>query len=120
MPHFPYSNRKVRAPRVRAQGERVLFCAEGKQINGKLHTFSPTGGLAEVETVIEETLAEIELRTLYGNIKGLVQVLPVREGPRWTAFSFVALSDDDHSRLCAALTAMRTDVPQPTAKPGRT
>ena len=115
MPHFPYSSGNVRAPRVRAQGERVMFCADGRQVSGKLHTFSPTGGLVQMDGKVDETLVEIELRTLYGTIRGLVQILPPQKDPHWRAFSFVALSDESHARLCMALTAMRSDVPQPSA-----
>ena len=113
MPHFPYSTGKVRAPRVRAQGERVLLCADGSKINCKLHTFSPTGGLVQMDGTVAETLAEIEMRTVYGTICGLVQILPPQKDPKWRAFSFVALSDESHARLCMALTAMKNDVPQP-------
>src|SRR5215469_12624509 len=112
MPHFPQTQTKKRAPRVRVPNEEpVRFDIGGHLVTAVLHKLSLTGGLAEFSTTLGDvTIAEVRLNTANGPVTGLVEFLrpQSKKNPRAYPFRFLALSDADHRRLDATLRLMRT------------
>lgn len=107
MPRFPQPHPSVRAPRMRAGGEGVHFHLENVQVAGSLYNISINGGLAEVATTVpSETVAEVVLNTRVGEVRAVVQML-ANKTPRKQAFRFLALSDEDATRLVNAMNRMQ-------------
>jgi hypothetical protein len=111
MPHFPKSESKTRAPRVRVPNrETIRFNVDGRVVPAILHKLSLTGGLAEFPGALGAvSIAEAMLDTACGPVSGLVEFLRVQKslGPRTYAFRFIALSDGDYKRLNQTLLMMR-------------
>jgi hypothetical protein len=83
-----------------------ILADTGEVVHGKLQTLSTTGGCAIVPVVVSpDAAAEIAIRTRYGPIRAIAQMLsPLTSGSRKTqAFRFVALDEPDHERLKRAL-----------------
>lgn len=108
MPRFPQPHQSVRAPRMRAAGEGVRFYLESMQVPGSLYNISLNGGLAEVAgPVAHDTVAELVLETRAGQVRAVVQMLANNKIPRRQPFRFLALSDEDHTRLVHAMNRMQ-------------
>ncbi|HEU5452844.1 MAG TPA: hypothetical protein VFU76_12700 [Terriglobales bacterium] len=108
MPRFPQPHQSVRAPRMRAAGEGVLFYLENLQVPGSLYNISLTGGLAEVaNTVAHDTVAEVVLETRVGRVRAVVQMLSNAKAPRRQPFRFLAIDDEDNTRLVHAMNRMQ-------------
>ena len=76
-------------------------------VKGGLQRLSITGGYAVLEGKIKGgTLAEIEIPTPLGRIRGLIEFLDKRTGaanPSELAFRFIGLDDTDFERLKSSL-----------------
>lgn len=108
MPRFPQPHPSVRAPRMRAAGEGISFHLENIRVAGSLYNISINGGLAEVAApVAHDTVAEAVLHTRVGEVRAVVQLLPGNRAPRRQPFRFLALSDEDHTRLVHAMNHMQ-------------
>ncbi len=80
--------RGTRAPRVSVQGRisAVLQLENGRQVSGKLHQLSVTGGLLEIASYLEER-SKVELAIAIGGV-----VLRPRAEmlfPMWSAHGFL-------------------------------
>ncbi len=110
MSFFPQTHSKARSPRVRVPNdETVRFNIEGHLVPAVLRKLSMTGGLAEFTGALGDvTIAEAQLNTATGPVRGLVEFLRVQKklGPRIYPFRFIALSDGDHRRLSETLQLM--------------
>ncbi len=70
---------------------------------------SVTGGLLQLGRPLSEgDFVEVAFQTNSGNVQGMAEMLnPVRKGQGSVlqAFRFVALDDEDHSKLCRVVEA---------------
>ena len=111
MPHFPQSLTKKRSPRVRVPNEETIrFNMEGRVVPAVLRKLSMTGGLADFPAALGEvTIAEAQLSTACGPVRGLVEILRAqnRNTPHTYPFRFIALGDSDYQRLHTALLMMQ-------------
>jgi hypothetical protein len=108
MAYFPKASSSVRAPRTAfSTPEPADFRVEDKVIRGQLHRLSTTGGYAALDRRLRGgTLAEIEIPTPLGRIRGLIEFLDRRGAssrPSELAFRFVGLDDTDFERLQSSL-----------------
>jgi hypothetical protein len=108
MAYFPRASSSVRAPRTSFDTpEPAAFRVEGKLIQGRLHRLSTTGGYAALDRKLRGgTLAEIEIPTPLGRIRGLIEFLERRGGspqPSELAFRFIGFDDTDFERLKSSL-----------------
>ncbi len=108
MAHFPKASSTVRAPRTSfTNPEPADFRVEDKIIRGRLHRLSTTGGYAALDRKLRGgTLAEIDIPTPLGRIRGLIEFLDRRASssePSELAFRFVGLDDTDFERLQSSL-----------------
>ncbi len=121
MAEFPRTDTRVRAPRVRfTKGKRIAFRVERSEIQGLLQVVSVTGGLVQVGTQIPGTLSEICIETEFGPIKGLVELLPIRQEATslMQPFRFLALDDEEAGRLKQLLESMGVTVARNTTTVG--
>ena len=75
-----------------------------------LRKLSMTGGLADFPgTVGEVTIAEAQLSTACGLVRGLVEILRAqnKNTPHTYPFRFIALGEGDYDRLHATLLMMQ-------------
>jgi hypothetical protein len=75
-----------------------------------LRKLSMTGGLAEFPSAVGEvTIAEAQLSTACGPVRGLVEILRAqsKNTPCTCPFRFIALGDGDYQRLHATLLMMQ-------------
>ena len=113
MTYFPQPNPANRPSRVKLGGSVVIAIrAEGTQpVRAKLHELSATGGLLILSKAFEQgVFVELAFQTSRGTVHGMAELLL----PRCEAasgclqpFRFVALNDEDHTRLCMALESVR-------------
>ena len=105
--HFPQPQRNVRAPRVCiSQSVPVLLMTENQRIPGNLQSLSLTGGAASFARPCPVgALVELCLGTPLGPLNGLAEVLPTAANCQ--PFRFVAMSDNDHERLCRTVLRSR-------------
>lgn len=105
MTHFPQPNSTKRATRVKFGGS--VLVAIRSEISGavraKLHVLSTTGGLFILAKPLEPgDFVQVTLQTSQGAIRGMAEILqPTRKSTSGClqAFRFVALDDEDNSRL---------------------
>lgn len=105
MTHFPQPNSTKRATRVKFGGS--VLVAIRSEISGavraKLHVLSTTGGLFILAKPLEPgDFVQVTLQTSQGAIRGMAELLqPTRKSTSGCLqpFRFVALDDEDHSRL---------------------
>ncbi|MGA8310209.1 MAG: PilZ domain-containing protein [Terriglobales bacterium] len=105
MTHFPQANSTKRATRVKFGGS--VLVAIRSEISGavraKLHVLSTTGGLFILAKPLEPgDFVQVTLQTSQGAIRGMAELLqPTRKSTSGCLqpFRFVALDDEDHSRL---------------------
>jgi len=111
MAHFPQPHTKVRAPRVRVTGGKLIkFCLGSKHVPAMLEVISLTGGRVSMARGLRPgTLAEAFMATSAGPVTGVAELLAMRPQGKAVAqaFRFLALSDNDYSRLTDTLGFLR-------------
>jgi hypothetical protein len=110
MAHFPQSQMKKRSPRVRVPNdETIRFNMEGRLVPAVLRKLSMTGGLVEFPGSLGEiSIAEAQLSTACGPVRGLVEILRAQSKNTHTyPFRFIALGDGDYQRLQNTLLLMQ-------------
>jgi hypothetical protein len=105
MTHFPQVHPSRRAARVQL-GDSVLAAIrleDGRRAKAKLQSVSVTGGLLQLARSLGNgCFVELAFQTQSGPVRGMAEILsPMRETTDGVLqpFRFVALEDDDHSRL---------------------
>jgi len=112
MPYAPQANPSTRAHRCRVGCSVVVAIrSEGSQpVRAKLHELSTTGGLLLLSKAIERgDFVELAFSTSKGTIHGMAEVLVARcqsASGCLQPFRFVALADEDHTRLRMALESL--------------
>lgn len=101
----------------------VAIRSEGSQpVRAKLHELSATGGLLILPKPFEQgDFVEVAFQTSKGTIHGMAEVLAARRESTsgcLQPFRFVALDDEDHTRLRMALESLldQTLVGVPSSK----
>ena len=116
MTYFPQPNPAQRARRVRLPGSVVVEVrSKGSQpVRAKLHVLSVTGGLLVLSEALEQgDFVEVAFQTSYGAIRGMAELLPARSKSKsgcLQPFRFVALEDEDHTRLLTTLQSLRNQT----------
>jgi hypothetical protein len=111
MSHFPQSNVNQRSPRVQLHGSvaAAVMADGGQRASAKLQSISVTGGLLQLQHELSAgDFVEIAFHTPAGAIHGMAEMLPPArkfQSACFQAFRFIALGDEDHSRLRMALEA---------------
>lgn len=125
MAYFPQPHAANRERRLKVGGSVVVAIrSEGAQVvRAKLHEVSLSGGLLVVSKAFTEgDFVEVAFSTSKGTVHGMAELL----GPKnqsisgcLQAFKFVALEDEDHTRLRTALESLsdRTIVGVPSSRP---
>jgi hypothetical protein len=109
MTHFPQPNSIKRATRVKLGGSvPVAIRSEGSgTVRAKLHVLSATGGLIVLAKPLEPgDFVAVTLQTSQGAVRGMAEILqPTRQSTSGCLqpFRFVALDDEDHTRLRMAM-----------------
>src|SRR5580704_14617024 len=109
MTQFPQPHPSRRAARVQL-GDSVLAAIrleDGRRTKAKLQTISTTGGLLQLPRSLGNgSFVELACQTQSGPVHGMAEILtPARKTTEGVlqAFRFVALEDDDNSRLRTSL-----------------
>jgi uncharacterized SAM-dependent methyltransferase len=116
MTYFPQANPSKRARRVRLPGSVVVAVrSEGCQpVQAKLHEVSVTGGLLVLSKALEQgDFVEVAFQTSQGAVRGMAELLSARGESKsgcLQAFRFVALEDEDHTRLRMTLESLRNQT----------
>jgi len=124
MTYFPQPNPAQRARRVRLPGSVVVEVrSKGSQpVRAKLHVLSVTGGLLVLSEALEQgDFVEVAFQTSYGAIRGMAELLPARSKSKsgcLQPFRFVALEDEDHTRLLTTLESLRNQTLIGSSQPG--
>jgi len=107
MAHFPQPHAKMRAPRVRVSGGKpIKFSLGNKDVPATLEVISATGGRVSMPRGLRPgTLAEAFMARNAGPLTGVVELLAMKPQGKTVAqaFRFLALSDNDYSRLTDTL-----------------
>jgi PilZ domain len=105
MTHFPQPHPSRRAARVQL-GDSVLAAIrleDGRRAKAKLQTISATGGLLHLAQSLEAgDFIEVAFQTQSGPVHAMAEILSPRNKTTngvYQPFRFVALEDDDHTRL---------------------
>ena len=112
MTYFPQPNSAKRARRVRLGNSVVVAVrSESSQsVRAKLHELSTTGGLMIVSKALEQgDFVEVAFQTSQGIVHGMAELLSPRcesASGCFQPFRFIALDDQDHSRLCMVLDSL--------------
>jgi len=125
MTHFPQPDPVNPARRVKVVDSiAVAIRSEGGQpVRAQLHDLSATGGLLILSQAFEQgDFVELAFQTSQGKIHGLAEVLAARReltSGCLQPFRFVALEDEDRTRLGMALDSLldQTMVRVPSGKP---
>jgi hypothetical protein len=113
MTYFPQPNPSQRARRVRLPGSVLVSvrAERGKAVRAKLHELSTTGGLLVLSKALEQgVFVEVAFQTSHGLVSGMAEILSARRESKsgcLQAFRFVALEDEDHTRLRMTLESLR-------------
>jgi|ERR1700690_3847833 len=125
MTYFPQPNPAKPATRLKLGSSIVVAIrAEGGSppVRAKLHELSATGGLLILSKALEQgAFVEVAFQTSQGKVRGMAELLPPRRKSTsgcLQPFRFVALDDEDHTRLRAAMASLmdRTVVGFQTSK----
>jgi len=125
MTYFPQSNPAKPATRLKLGGSVVVAVrseGDSQPVRAKLHELSATGGLLILSKALEQgAFVEVAFQTSRGKVRGMAEVLSPRKESRSgcvQAFRFVALDDEDHTRLRTAMESLmdRTVVGIPSSK----
>lgn len=111
MPQKP--PKRTRPPRIRVpNNERALFTVDADKFVGVIQRLSLTGGSAVLSKgpIPEGTLAQMGLKTVFGNVTAQIQFLHTgADGvPLAQAFRFVDMDDVSWRRFSAAAKQMET------------
>ena len=89
---------------------------DGPPVRAQLHELSATGGLLMLAKAFEQgDFVELAFQTSQGKIHGLAEVLAARReltSGCLQPFRFVALDDEDRSRLGMALDSLSSSKPE--------
>jgi hypothetical protein len=108
MPKLPQRGTRTRAPRVKLGGTvlSLMRLENGRQLRGRLHALSTTGGLLQVDTpLIEGIKVELVFHVGRTTIRGKARML----FPMWAThgclqpFQFEGLREEDVRKLEANL-----------------
>jgi hypothetical protein len=125
MTYFPQPNPAKPATRLKLGGTIVVAVrSEGatQPVRAKLHELSATGGLLVLSKALElGAFVEVAFQTSRGKVQAMAELLsPRRESASacLQPFRFVALDDEDHTRLRMAMESLldRTAVGVPSSK----
>ena len=117
MTYFPQPNPAKRAKRVKLPNSTaVAVRSEGSQaIRATLSDLSTTGGLLVLSKALElGDFVEVAFETSHGMVRGMAELLSTRgksESGCLQPFRFVALDDEDHTRLCMTLESLLQQIP---------
>jgi len=109
MSYFPEPNSANPARRVKVGNSVVVAIhPHGSQpVQGKLHDLSVTGGLLILPRALSHgEFVEVAFQTSQGMVRGMAELLEARRESTSGCiqpFRFVALNDDDHTRLSRAV-----------------
>jgi len=105
MPFAPQAYAQRRAQRVRFEEATpvVLRFPDGRRFSGQLQVISATGGLVGISQPLQRgSLVKLMFLAKTGSVLGSAEMLsPIAWGQQ--PFRFVALHEDDQSRLHAAI-----------------
>jgi hypothetical protein len=124
MTYFPQPDPANPARRVKVAGSVVVAIrAEGTEpVPAKLHDLSATGGLLLLSKPLEPgDFVEVALKTTKGTVSGMAELLVAKRTSTsgcLQPFRFVAMDDENHSRLRMALESLlnQTTVSIPSKK----
>ena len=105
MPFAPQAHAQRRAQRVRFEEATpvVLRSADGRRCSGQLHVISVTGGLLCIRQPLQRgSVVKLMFLAKTGSVLGSAEMLSPVAWDR-QPFRFVALHEDDQSRLHAAI-----------------
>jgi hypothetical protein len=125
MTFFPQPHPTNRERRLKVGGSVVVAIrSEGAQVlRAKLHELSTTGGLLLLSKAFEQgDFVEVAFPTSKGTVHGMAELLAARcksTSGCLQPFRFVALEDEDHTRLRMALESLsdQTMIGVPSSKP---
>jgi hypothetical protein len=125
MTYFPQPHPANRQRRLKVGGSVVVAIrSEGAEvIRAKLHELSTTGGLLFLSKAFEQgDFVEVAFPTSKGTVHGMAELLAAKcesTSGCLQPFRFVALDDEDHTRLRMALESLsdRTMIGVPSSKP---
>jgi hypothetical protein len=113
MTYFPQLNPATPAKRLKIGGSVVVAIrsqGDSQPVRAKLHELSATGGLLILSKAIERgAFVEVAFQTSQGRVRGMAELLsPRRQSTSGCLqpFRFVALDDQDHSRLRMAMESL--------------
>ena len=115
MTHFPQPNAAARATRVKIGGSvLVAIQSEGSgTVKAKLHVLSATGGLFVLTKPLEHgDFVQVAFQTSKGVVRGMAEMLqPTQQSASacLQPFRFVALDDEDHTKLRTAMESLLDD-----------
>ena len=115
MTYFPQTNSVTRATRVKLdRSVLVAIRSEGSgTIRAKLHVLSATGGLFLLAKPLEHgDFVQITFQTSQGAVRGMAEMLqPTQQSTLGCLqpFRFVALDDEDHTKLRMAMESVLDD-----------
>ena len=124
MTYFPQPNPAKRARRVRLPGSlAIAIKTKGRQpVQAILHEISLTGGLLVLSKALEEgDFMEVSFQTDHGVVRGMVELLSARSKSKsgcLQPFRFVAIEDEDHTKLRMTLESLRNEILIGTSQPG--
>ncbi len=113
MTYFPQPDPAKRAKRIRLPGSVVVAVhSKGSQpVRAKLHELSATGGVLILSKALEQgDFVEVVFQTSQGKVQGMAEVLSVRSKSKsgcMQPFRFVALEDQDHTKLRMTLESLQ-------------
>src|SRR5271165_6680728 len=110
MTYFPQPNPARTATSLKVGGSVVAAVrseGDSQPVRVKLHELSATGGLLILSKALEQgAFVEVAFQTNQGKVRGMAELLPPRRKSTsgcLQPFRFVALDDEDHTRLRAAM-----------------
>jgi hypothetical protein len=113
MTYFPQLNPATPAKRLKIGGSVVVAIrsqGDSQPVRAKLHELSATGGLLILSKAIEHgAFVEVAFQTSQGRVRGMAELLsPRRESTSGCLqpFRFIALDDQDQSRLRMAMESL--------------
>lgn len=124
MTYFPQPHAANRERRLKIGGSVVVAIRSGgsQPVRAKLHELSTTGGLLLLSKAFEQgDFVEVAFPTSKGTVHGMAELLAARcesTSGCLQPFRFVALDDEDHTRLRMALASLsdQTMVGVPSSK----
>jgi c-di-GMP-binding flagellar brake protein YcgR len=124
MTYFPQPNSSNPARRMKVGGSVVVAIRSesAPPVRAKLHDLSATGGCLLLAKPLEQgDFVEVAFQTSKGTVHGMAEVLVAKRESTtgcMQAFRFVALDDENHSKLNMALDSLmdQTGIGVPSTK----